>query len=85
MRAMKITTETGSVYLIGDSGICEKIDKNGTVIDVFKPFVTKPVPDEAETFLDIVNLPPGDPVVGQRMYIAGLDIWWISTRVASIE
>jgi hypothetical protein len=82
---MKITTETGSVYDIDDHGICVKTDMDGRRIDAFKPFIIIPVTEEVASLSDIVSLPHGDPVVGMRMYISGLDNWWLSTRVVSVE
>lgn len=82
---MKITTETGSVYDIDDHGICVKTDKDGNRIDAFKPFTMIPVPDTVRTFEEIFSLPHGDPVVGQRLYISGLQVWWLTTIVVSVE
>lgn len=82
---MKITTETGSVYNIDEHGICVKTDKNGNRIDAFKPFIMIPVPDGTKTLKDVLELPHGDPVIGQRIYISGLDNWWLSTAVVKVE
>jgi len=82
---MKITTETGSVYDIDDNGICIKTNAEGRRIDAFKPFIIKPVPDHVTTLGEVYGLPEGNPVVGQRMYISGLNTWWISTPVVGVE
>lgn len=82
---LKVTTETGSVYDINESGICLKTDKDGRSVDAFKPFCLKPIPDGVLTMGEVYDLPEGDPVVGQRMYISGLNTWWITTPVVSVE
>lgn len=82
---MRIITETGSVYDIDNHGICVKTDKHGRRIDAFKPFTMIPVTEEVETLGDILKLPHGDPVVGQRFYISGLSVWWLTTPVVSVE
>jgi hypothetical protein len=82
---MKITTESGSVYNIDDSGICTKTDKDGNRIDAFKPFIIIPVPDHIKLVKEIYTLPHGKPVVGQRLYLSGLDVWWLTTPVVSVE
>lgn len=85
MKAMKITTETGSVYDIDSRGVCRKTNKEGKLVDAFKPFYMAPVPDEVTTMAEVYELPQGDPVIGQRMYISGLNNWWLSTAVVSVE
>lgn len=85
MRPMRITTESGSVYEIDDSGVCVKINFEGRRVDAFKPFTVKPVPDSVHSWLGVHEAPDGDPVVGQRMYISGLNTWWLTTPVVSIE
>lgn len=82
---MKITTESGSVYNIDDSGICTKTDKDGNRIDAFKPFIIIPVPNHIKLAKGIYTLPQGEPVVGQRLYISGLSTWWLTTPVVLIE
>lgn len=84
---MKITTETGSVYNI-DRGLCLKSDSSGTLIDSFKVYVMKVIPDwvtTVEEIYDIPNNPSMTPEVGKRLYLGGKDSWWISTRVIEIE
>lgn len=82
---MKITTETGSVYEISESGICHKTDKDGKLVDAFKPFVISPVPEHVTTLKEVYELPQGDPVIGERLFLSGLNNWWLSTRVVSVE
>lgn len=82
---MRITTETGSVYNIDEHGICVKTNKDGHRIDAFKPFVMIPVTEEVDTLGEIFKLPQGDPVIGKRLYISGLDGWWLTTYVVKVE
>ena len=82
---MKITTESGSVYSIDDHGFCVKTDKHGNRIDAFKAFVIIPVPESVKTVKEVFTFPEGKPVVGQRLYISGLDVWWLTTLVVSVE
>lgn len=84
MTNMRIITKTGSVYQI-DQGFCVKRDANGTYIDSFKAWTIKALPDEVTTWDEIHALPFGEPEVGKRMYIAGKDVFWISTRVVSVS
>jgi len=65
--------------------MCTKNNSQGERVDFFKAFAIKPVPDEVTTLAEIYELPTGNPVVGQRVYISGSSIWWISTRVVSVE
>ena len=82
---MKITTETGSVYDIDDHGYCVKTDKHGKRIDAFKPLVMIPVHNDVRTLKEVFTLPEGEPVVGKRLYISGLYVWWLTTPVVSVE
>lgn len=81
---MKVTTETGSVYSI-EHNLCTKVDKNGLRVDQFKVWIMKPVPDYVTTWEEIRELPEGEPVVGQRLYLSGREGWWISTRIVKVE
>lgn len=82
---VRITTETGSVYDISDRGICHKMNKDGHCVDAFKPFVIKAVPDTVTTLGEVYELEDSEPVIGQRMFISGLNNWWLSTNVVSVE
>lgn len=82
---MKITTETGSVYTIDEHGICVKTDKKGNRIGAFKPFIMIPVSEDVKTLKEVFTLSEGDPVVGKRLYISGLQVWWLTTPVVSVE
>ena len=81
---IKVTTETGSVYNIDEYGFCRKMNGAGELVDTFKPWIMKPIPDHVETLGEIYELPEGEPVIGQRLYLCGRESWWISTRVVSI-
>jgi hypothetical protein len=82
---MKITTETGSVYDIDKYGMCIKTDKNGERIDMFKLLVTIPVPHHVKLVKEIYTLPQGEPIIGQRLYLSGLNTWWLTTPVVSVD
>lgn len=82
---MKIVTETGSVYDIDDHGMCIKTDKHGKRVDMFKALVMIPVPNEVKVVREIYTLPQGEPIIGQRLYISGLNTWWLTTQVVSVE
>lgn len=85
MKPMKVTTEAGSVYDIDSHGICIKTNAEGRRVGSFKPFIVKPVPVSVRSWWEIHELPDGDPVVGQCMYISGLNTWWLTTPVVSVE
>jgi hypothetical protein len=80
---VKITTETGSTYTI-KNGLCVKTSSKGNWVDTFKLWTMKPVPEDIATWEELHSLPEGDPVLGERLYLAGKDVWWVSTRVVSI-
>lgn len=82
---MKITTLSGSVYTINDHGICVKTDKDGKGIDAFKVFVMKPIRKGVSSWREIHEAPKGNPEVGKALYIGGLNSWWLTTEVFSIE
>jgi hypothetical protein len=85
MLPVRIKTETGSVYEIDPWGLCRKTDIYGRHVDTFKPFIMKPVPGHVTTLEEIYELPEGDPVIGQRLYLSGLKSWWITTEVVSVK
>lgn len=84
---MKVTTESGAVYRISEHRICYKTDHHGYHWSPFKIWTMKPIdPDNLpSTWEEVHALPSGDPVIGMRLYVAGKDEWWFSTRVVSIE
>lgn len=81
---MKITTETGSVYDIDSGGVCRKY-RDGNVIDSFKPYFMRSVPDTVKSLEEIYELPESELKIGDRLYISGLNNWWISTKMVRIE
>ena len=85
MHFKKVVTTSGSVYEINESGICVKTDKDGKHVDAFKPLVVIPVPDHIKFGREIYTLPQGEPIIGQRLYLSGLNTWWLTTPVVSIE
>ena len=68
-----------------DDGLCTKTDAEGNRVDVFKVWTMKSVPDEVTTWEQVHELPYGFPEVGKRLYIGGKDVFWISTKIISIE
>jgi len=82
---MKITTETGSIYDINrDSLLCQKYS-DGKLVDAFKAYFMRSVPDSITSVEEIYELPEGDLKLGDRLYISGKDNWWISTKMVRIE
>jgi hypothetical protein len=82
---MKITTKSGSVYIIDEHNVCRKYDKDGNAVESFKVFVMKPIPDWCTDMNDLLELPTGEPNIGQRLYLFGLGNWWVTTAVVSVE
>jgi hypothetical protein len=80
---MVVTTESGAQYRIVD-GLCKKYDADGVIVDVFKMYSIKALDESVESWEDIHNSPDG-PAVGKRMYVGGLNMWWISTKVVSVS
>jgi hypothetical protein len=80
---MKIITETGSIYDI-DGNLCRKY-RDGEIVDSFKVFFMRSIPSTVKDLPEIYDLPESEPKVGERLYLAGRNNWWISTRVERIE
>lgn len=84
----EVTTETGRQYLIDqERGFFIRKGKNGSLdTDWIKIWQLK-----AGTHFNWPSQSPegtwedGFPEVGKFMYIAGKDVWWVSTEVVSIE
>lgn len=81
---MKVTTKTGSVYLI-DQNLCRKYDSNNNLVDTFKVFNLKPIPLDVDSMIDVYIAPEGEPTVGQRLFLTGFGSWWLSTEVVKVE
>lgn len=84
---LKVTTESGSVYIIDERRICNKYDSEGYMVATFKVMSLKALPGNISYYSmsDIHEVPEGEPVVGWRMFISGLDPWWVTTPVVSVE
>lgn len=82
---MKIITKSGSRYEIDDHRICRKYDRDSNHIDTFKVLVMKAVPTTVSSMSEVWDHPNSKPEVGKLMYIGGMDGYWLSTEVASIE
>ena len=80
---MVIVTESGSQYRIFN-GLCKKYDTEGVMVDVFKPLTIKAIEDDASSWEDIDKSQDG-PVVGKRLYIAGFESQWFTTRVVQLS
>lgn len=81
---MKITTSSGAVYSIVRN-FCTKIDKEGKKVDSFRVVRIKSLPDSAGSFEDIYSLEDSSPEVGKRMFICGVNSWWVTTKIAKIQ
>lgn len=88
---MLIATETGSTYDINpDSLVCHKRNKAGQHVDTFKAFAIKTVPEHVTSFAQLHEIPNLNireefPKVGDRLYVSGINIWWLSTPIVSIS
>jgi hypothetical protein len=82
---MIIKTESGSIYEIDDSNICRKYSSDGNLVDSFKVLFLKAVPKNITQLAEVWDYPHGDPEVGKLLYIGGVDGWWVSTPVVSVE
>jgi hypothetical protein len=81
---MRVKTISGSIYEFKDS-LCTKFNKEGEIVDSFKFWSMKPVPDEVIEMSQLYLLPEGKPEVGKRLYVSSRYSWWLSTQVVSIE
>ena len=88
---MLITTTTGNTYEIDLSSlVCNKRNKAGQTVDTFKAFAIKTVPENVTGFAELHDIPnlnirEESPKVGDRLYVAGLNVWWLSTPIVSIS
>lgn len=82
---MKITTESGSVYEIDDSGIMTKYNAEGRGVDAWKVWHMKAVPTDVKDMKEVWDLPYSQPEIGKLFYVGGKDGWWLSTPVVRIE
>lgn len=82
---MIIKTASGSRYEIEEGGICRKFDSEGRGIDAFKVFKLKGVQKDVHNFVEAVEAPDCEPEVGMRLYVAGLNGWWLSTEIVEID
>ena len=82
---MIIKTATGSRYEIDERGICCKFDSEGRGVDAFKVLKLKGVPKDVQTFSEAIDSPDCEPEVGMRLYVAGINGWWLSTEIIEIN
>jgi hypothetical protein len=81
---MRIKTESGSVYTI-EHEIVRKHDADGRMVDAFKLWEMKAIPEVPITWEKLFDLPKTPPVVGQHAFISGRDSWWLTTKVVAID
>jgi len=81
---LKVFTEAGSVYEIDEHGICRKY-RDGKLVDSFKALSIRSVPNTVTKMDDVYELPDGELKIGDRLYISGINNWWLSTKIARIE
>lgn len=81
---MKVYTESGAIYDIDSGNVCRKY-RDGKLVDSFKAFFIRPVPDSVTEFKEIFELPEDELKPGDRLYISGKDAYWLSTKIDRIE
>lgn len=81
---MIIKTVSGSRYEIDEHQICRKFDSEGVLIDSFKILSIKSVRKDVQTLKDLKDARKFKPMVGKRLYVAGTNVWWLSTEIMEI-
>ena len=85
---IKITTDSGSYYII-DDGYFNKNKTEWHSIHQLFFFNFEDlgiVRNWQEFWTYSENMPKTyEPEVGKHMYISGRDVWWISTKIVSVE
>jgi hypothetical protein len=85
---IKITTKSGSSYIIDDGYFAKNNTEWHSVHDLF--FFNLEdlgiVRNWPEFFAYSKDMPKTfEPEVGKHMYISGRDVWWISTEIVGVE
>lgn len=90
---MKITTQSGAVYSVDE--VYRAWYKNDTPAEHLATMLSVKQEDlvafldeghtNAELLAWLGNQDYSVPVVGERLYIASYDRWWLSTEIVSIE
>lgn len=80
-----IKTASGSRYEIDEGGLCRKFDSEGRGVDAFKALKIKGVHKYVQNFTEAIAAPDCEPEIGMKLYAAGLNGWWLSTEIVSIE
>lgn len=82
---MIVTTKSGAKYIINNN-ICTKIDHYGMEYPPFIILKMYGLPKDIRYYSEAFTADKNFPVtVGHRLYVSGIDNWWISTEVISIE
>jgi hypothetical protein len=82
---MIIKTESGSRYELDDRKICQKFESEGLNVDTIKADVIRSVSKNVDTLEALKNARKYKEIkVGRRLYIAGTNIWWLSTEIVEI-
>lgn len=76
---MKITTKSGSVYIV-ENGFWSR--NGGSKNKIWRFFS---VPKDAEMVEDIVEAGLPAPQMGYAMYFDNLDMWQVTTEIVKIE
>jgi hypothetical protein len=80
-----IKTASGSRYEIDESSkICRKFNSEGKLVDSFKAYSVKSVRKDVQNLKELKDARKFKPMVGKRLYIAGTNVWWLSTEIVSI-
>lgn len=86
---MKIKTSSGSEYLIENGMFIKNNHQWNSIWDMYF-FDLKDLDVSIkswETYFEYAKTMPKtyEPEVGKHMYISGKDVWWISTKIISVE
>jgi hypothetical protein len=79
-----VTTESGARYEFRGR-LMTKYDRTGEIVDVFKAYAIKAIPVGIKDMSEIYSTPESYPEVGKFLYVSGYEMWWLSTRVVSVE
>jgi hypothetical protein len=82
MTNYKVTTESGTVYLL-EQGKWKRDGYDWEQVVTFKAATVenpKHAPAFSEEWVDTEK-----PVMGRRMFLASFDLWFVSTNVVKIE
>lgn len=82
---MIIKTATGSRYEIDERRICRKFDNKNRQVDTFKVIALKCVHKNVQNLEDLAKARKYNKIqVGRRLYVAGTNVWWLSTEIVEV-